>query len=230
MLQRSLTFVLNVFLPGAGFAYCGRPALALMFQLAFYLGLTGLVLSRLLLCPIGWHLLAGLVAVLVTIGAACSLGYLTTLGSLKKRLLTLFTFVLLSAAGLTLTFFYKVTLLGIQVYFVPSPSMTPTLEPGDFILVDTWAYHTKPPLTGDIVVFQYGEDFAVVKRSADWPGSENAVKDGQLYVLGDNPALSTDSRKLGGIDLNKVNGRVCLKLVSWSASDESWHWRLKTVN
>lgn len=139
-------------------------------------------------------------------------------------------FVLLSAAGLGLTLYYKQVLLGIQVYFVPSPSMTPTLEPGDFILMDTWAYHAKPPETGDIVVFQYGEDFAVVKRSANWPGSESAVKDGQLYVLGDNPALSMDSRRLGGIDLNKVNGRVYLKLVTWSASDERWRWHLTTVN
>lgn len=70
MLQRSVTVLLNVLLPGACFAYCGRPGLALMFQLAFYLGLSALVLSRLLLQPIGWHLLAALIAALVIVSAA----------------------------------------------------------------------------------------------------------------------------------------------------------------
>jgi signal peptidase I len=35
---------------------------------------------------------------------------------------------------------YKATLLGINIFFVPSNSMAPTLLPGQFILVDTWRY------------------------------------------------------------------------------------------
>lgn len=230
MLQQSLTFLLNLLLPGAGFAYRGRLGLALIFQLAFYLGLGVLAASRLFLQPIGWYMLATLICALLLISAASGVARSKALVPLRNRLLMLVAFVLLSAACLAVTLIYKQMLLGIQVYFVPSPSMTPTLEPGDFIVVDTWAYQTNPPEAGDIVVFQQGEDFAVVKRSANWPATENTVKDGQLYVLGDNPALSMDSRKLGGIDLAKVKGKVHLKLLSWSASDEQWHWHLTAAN
>lgn len=230
MLQHGLSFLLNLLLPGAGFAYRGRLGLGLLFQLGFYLGLAVLVLSRLILQPAGWYALAALALCVVIVSVACGLALSKTAGSLKKRLLSLAAFILLSAACMALALVCKQTLLGIQVYFVPSPSMTPTLQPGDFILMDTWAYTRQPPATGDIVVFQQGEDFAVVKRSANWPGTESAVREGHLYVLGDNPDLSTDSRKLGGIDLSKVNGRVHLKLVSWSTTDERWHWNLTKVN
>ncbi|UXY52865.1 signal peptidase I [Pseudomonas tohonis] len=230
MLQHCISFLLNLLLPGAGFAYRGRLGMGLLFQLGFYLGLSVLVLSRLILQPAGWYALAALSASIVVASVACGLGLSRTAGSLKKRSLSLAVFILFSIGCMALTLICKQTLLGIQVYFVPSPSMTPTLQPGDFILMDTWAYTHVPPATGDIVVFQQGDDFAVVKRSANWPGTESAVMEGHLYVLGDNPGLSTDSRKLGGIDLSKVNGRVHLKLVSWSATEERWYWHLAEVD
>ncbi len=48
--------------------------------------------------------------------------------------------------------------LGIQAflfkpYQIPSPSMEPTLDVGQRVLVNRWLYHFKDPKIGDIVVF-----------------------------------------------------------------------------
>jgi signal peptidase I len=41
----------------------------------------------------------------------------------------------------------------VQVYYVPSTSMLPTLRPGDRIMVDKLSFHLHPVARGDIVVF-----------------------------------------------------------------------------
>jgi signal peptidase I len=41
----------------------------------------------------------------------------------------------------------------LALYRVPSRSMEPTIEPGDLLIVDTWAYTRTVPERGDIVIF-----------------------------------------------------------------------------
>ena len=41
----------------------------------------------------------------------------------------------------------------IQAFYIPSPSMVPTLEPGDRVLVNRLAYVFHSPRRGDIIVF-----------------------------------------------------------------------------
>jgi signal peptidase I len=41
----------------------------------------------------------------------------------------------------------------LSLYRVPSKSMEPTIEPGDLLIVDTWAYTRTVPERGDIVIF-----------------------------------------------------------------------------
>lgn len=43
---------------------------------------------------------------------------------------------------------------GTEVFYIPSPSMYPTLKPGDYVLVNTRAYVSSPVRIGDIVVFR----------------------------------------------------------------------------
>jgi len=82
-------------------------------------------------------------------------------------------------------FIYKHHWLGVHIYFVPSASMEPTLKPGHFILLDTWAYHNKPPSLNDVVVFEHGiKEQHLVKRISLWPNGE-ATKNNLLYVVGD---------------------------------------------
>jgi nickel-type superoxide dismutase maturation protease len=93
--------------------------------------------------------------------------------------------------------------LGYATFRVPGESMSPTLLRGDYILVDTHAYRTSPPRTGDVVIVSSpAAGVKYIRRIA--PGSE-----GQAFaVLSDNPAAGEDSRKWGPLSASNILGRV----------------------
>jgi signal peptidase I len=98
------------------------------------------------------------------------------------------------------------------VYRISGPSMLPTLEVGDRVLVDRTAYGVAPPLSharihrqpvrlGDLIVFRAasvagatGADAAqsIVKRVIGLPGDRIAFRDGRLLV-NDWPVPSCDA-------------------------------------
>ncbi|HET9843186.1 MAG TPA: signal peptidase I [Gammaproteobacteria bacterium] len=87
----------------------------------------------------------------------------------------------------------------IEPFRIPSGSMRPTLQEGDFILVNKFAYGLRLPLTGtklldwgkpqrgDILVFRYPHDTSVdyIKRIIGLPGDKVKVVNKQLYVNGE---------------------------------------------
>jgi signal peptidase I len=117
----------------------------------------------------------------------------------------------------------------VQSFFIPSPSMVPTLRPGDRILVNRLAYRIGDIKRGDVVVFSdpsathdrstlsaifhfliegvgvarpQDEDF--VKRVIGLPGDTVEVASGQVLVNGralTEPYLNqpTDSRSFGPV-------------------------------
>ena len=100
---------------------------------------------------------------------------------------------------------------------VSGSSMRPTLEPGD------WALATVPGRVrpGDVVVIEHPErpGFEMVKRVVHT--SNERAPDGtllveHLWVEGDDPASSTDSRAFGAVPSGRVRGRV--RLVWWPPS------------
>jgi signal peptidase I len=74
----------------------------------------------------------------------------------------------------------------VKPYRIPSESMASTLRPGDRVLVNKVVYHLREPRRGDVMVFQFPEDRAVVfiKRVVGVPGDTLQVKDGRLWVNG----------------------------------------------
>ena len=91
---------------------------------------------------------------------------------------------------------------------VRGASMTPTLSPGDHILLDPRAYDDQPPRIGEVVVanhpFEPGR--TIVKRVS-------SVDDaGRCFVTGDNPHESTDSHALGALAPTLILGRVTRRL------------------
>lgn len=91
-----------------------------------------------------------------------------------------------------------VFLVRYRIYAVPTRSMTPAIEPGDRIVVDTWA---RVPVVGDVVLAD-GPTGYIVKRVADGTTAD------RVYLLGDNPDVSLDSRMTGTISAGLIRGRV----------------------
>ena len=86
--------------------------------------------------------------------------------------------------------------------------MLPTLYPNDYILSNTWAYQEKVPSEGDIVIFKIDNKATMVKRVYTTPEHLHNNNLNMLYLLGDNPHNSMDSRYLGLIEQDKVQGQV----------------------
>lgn len=80
--------------------------------------------------------------------------------------------------------------------------MTPTLEPGDWLLADPDAFAETPPAVGDLVLVPDPRERArlLVKRVAEAHGDD-------LLVAGDLPDESTDSRAFGSVAVSAIEGR-----------------------
>jgi signal peptidase I len=72
--------------------------------------------------------------------------------------------------------------LWLDVYFIPSDSMEPTLEGGDRILVSRTDFHSEPIRRGDIVVFDGRGSFAPL-NSGKGPVLDSAAAAGQWLGL-----------------------------------------------
>ena len=86
--------------------------------------------------------------------------------------------------------------------------MQPTLEPGDYVLVNRWAYRTRAPSPGDLVVVEDPEvpTRFLIKRVSETFG------DREVRLTGDNEAVSRDSRTFGSVALERIVGKVWLRL------------------
>jgi len=112
----------------------------------------------------------------------------------------------------------------IQVFFIPSGSMIPTLDIGDRLIVNKFIYKFHQPQRFDIMVFEYpynklsdGHNMTMeslkkwvglpndlkdfIKRVIGLPGETIQVKDGQVYIngklLGEKHLLNRDVSDFG---------------------------------
>jgi type IV secretory pathway protease TraF len=75
--------------------------------------------------------------------------------------------------------------------------MLPRFKEGGILVGLSWHSGVKP---SDVVIISH-EGMEKVKRV-------HKVRDGELYVLGDNSALSTDSRDFGWLPVEAVTAKV----------------------
>ena len=91
---------------------------------------------------------------------------------------------------------------------IPSSSMVPTLEVGDYIFVLRYPYGLRipftdlqffphPPKRGDVAVFDFPEDRSkdYIKRIIGLPGDVIDYKNNELYVNGRKMPLTPDGRR-----------------------------------
>ena len=69
---------------------------------------------------------------------------------------------------------------------VSGHSMEPTLNNGDFVLVDTVCYHLFSPGRGDVIAFSKGDGTVSIKRVIGLPGETVQIQNGVVYIDG-NP-------------------------------------------
>lgn len=78
----------------------------------------------------------------------------------------------------------------LQAFYIPSPSMYPTLKNGDRVLVNKLSYRLHDVNRGDVVVFERPESEAastipdLIKRVIGLPGDSVAFDDGHVFING----------------------------------------------
>jgi len=108
----------------------------------------------------------------------------------------------------------------IQAFWIPSPSMEPTLDVGDRVLVNKLSYKFHDVNRGDVVVFerppgastgQNGEIKDLIKRVVAVGGDTVEAKEGNVYVNGEQidedylePGTPTDNLPLTTIPEGQV--------------------------
>lgn len=108
-----------------------------------------------------------------------------------------------------------------QPFIVNGQSMDPTFSDGDYLIVDEISYKFTEPKEGDVIIFRYPNNPSkfFIKRISGLPNqtleiNEKTIvlKDNEYFVLGDNSAVSSDSRMWGPVTENLIIGRAFLRL------------------
>jgi signal peptidase I len=98
----------------------------------------------------------------------------------------------------------------LQVFWIPSGSMEPTLDINDRIVVNKVSYHFRQPQRLEVVVFRgvpaMGEQKKdLIKRLVGLPGEKLEVKDGKIYIndrlIDEQHTLNEDFANFGPVNI-----------------------------
>lgn len=97
-------------------------------------------------------------------------------------------FEIVETVVLTVLIFLGIQTFVAQPYQVKMSSMEPTVQPGEYVLVDKLTPRWAPYERGDIVVFhppdayRTADDTPFIKRVIGLPGERVVLRDGKVYV------------------------------------------------
>ena len=117
----------------------------------------------------------------------------------------------------------------VDIFRIPSPSMVPTIEVGDRVVVTRFSYWFDGPARGDVVVFKYpnNEKVDYIKRVIGLPGETVAFQDNTLYINGEaveEPYLpeGTITVDFGPIEVPENSYFMCGDNRQNSSDSRSW--------
>ena len=132
-------------------------------------------------------------------------------------------------------------------YRIDGSSMNPTMDNGQYLLINNFSYYLNEPKHGDIIVFKHpNSDLNLIKRVIGVPGDHVVIQDrqvmvngvllnepyiqadptysgdwivpdGEFFVLGDNRNSSSDSHSWGFLPERNIIGKAMV--VYWPISD-----------
>ena len=72
----------------------------------------------------------------------------------------------------------------VELYVVDGPSMRPTLESEERLVVNKFIYRFRPPEKGEVLIFQYPRDPSrdFIKRVIATPGDTIEIREGRVLV------------------------------------------------
>ncbi len=84
--------------------------------------------------------------------------------------------------ALVLAFFIRQFI--VELYVVDGPSMRPTLQSQERLVVNKFIYRFRAPQRGEVIVFRYPRDPSrdFIKRVIAVPGDTIEIKDGRVFV------------------------------------------------
>ncbi len=86
---------------------------------------------------------------------------------------------------------------------VSGPSMEPTLQNGNRLIVNRFIYNFAAPKRGDVVVFEYDSEKNFIKRIVGIPGDIIDVKDGKVIRNGEilnEPYVKDEIKRYGDVE------------------------------
>jgi signal peptidase I len=160
---------------------------------------------------------------------------------------------------LLLTFFIFWIVNGlVGRYRIDGSSMNPTLQDGQYLIINNFSYYVDNPEAGDVIVFHHpASNLNLIKRVIGLPGDEVMIKDDvvmvngivldepyilaaphytyngvvpqdEYFVLGDNRNNSSDSHSWSFLPEDHIVGKAML--IYWPPSDWDFvpHYELDT--
>ena len=195
---------------GLGYVYVGRIKLAI----AVVLGAVGLIAvagwTRLVFDPLAVYVLAavaGLVVILVIVHSVLiALRNREAPSQWYNRWWFYVLWVLATLLASEVLVSSRPILFGFEPLRVPSSSMAPLLQRGDFIMADTWHFRNAEPQYGDLIVFRVPSAPSVkyLKRVVGLPGDMIEIRGDVLTRNGleiEEPYIQlTDRGPAGSVD------------------------------
>lgn len=205
--SRIIYTLFTILIPGSGLGVINSKRIIFIIFGIWILLFVLMIQSRLITSPIGFCVF--LFSILALYLASIAIGFYHINRINIVRAYTYLTSIICSVffvASIVFILVFKEQLLGINLFFVPSASMEPTLIPGDVVVVDTWKYHDALPAARDVVVFYTRKTkITYIKRV-------KSVSSPYFNAEGDNPRHSIASENLRNQPISNLRGKAVFVL------------------